>query len=230
MILNDFTKALSQMTDPRFRNVLLKGVGLTFGLLFVVFALVSTVAGWLTPDSVTLPLIGEITWADNLVSWASLILMFGLSIFLMVPVASAFTSLFLDDVAQAVEDQHYPALPPVQAPSLGESLRDGLNFLGILIAANIAALVLYVLFIPIAAFIFWGLNGFLLGREYFQLVAMRRLGRAGAKQAFRDNLLTIWMAGGLMAVPLSLPLVNLVIPILGVATFTHLFHRLNARG
>ena len=70
----------------------------------------------------------------------------------------------------------------------------------------------------------------MLGREYFQLVAMRRLGRAGAKQAFRDNLFTIWMAGGLMAVPLSLPLVNLVIPILGVATFTHLFHRLNARG
>ena len=31
----------------------------------------------------------------------------------------------------------------------------------------------------------------------------------------------------LMALPLSIPLVNLVIPILGAATFTHLFHRLN---
>ena len=230
MILNDFTKALSQMTDPRFRNVLLKGVGLTFGLLFVVFALVSTVAGWLTPDSVTLPLIGEITWADNLVSWASLILMFGLSIFLMVPVASAFTSLFLDDVAQAVEDQHYPALPRVQAPSLGESLRDGLNFLGILIAANIAALVLYVLFIPIAAFIFWGLNGFLLGREYFTLAAMRRVGRSEAKVLRKRYSLRIWIAGFLMAIPLSVPLLNLVIPILGAATFTHLFHRLVPQG
>jgi uncharacterized protein involved in cysteine biosynthesis len=36
----------------------------------------------------------------------------------------------------------------------------------------------------------------------------------------------VWLAGILMAAPLSIPLVNLVIPVLGVATFTHLFHRL----
>jgi len=29
-----------------------------------------------------------------------------------------------------------------------------------------------------------------------------------------------------MAVPLTFPLINLIIPILGAATFTHLFHRL----
>jgi uncharacterized protein involved in cysteine biosynthesis len=39
----------------------------------------------------------------------------------------------------------------------------------------------------------------------------------------------IWLAGTLMAAPLSVPLVNLLIPVLGIATFTHLFHRLQAR-
>jgi len=39
----------------------------------------------------------------------------------------------------------------------------------------------------------------------------------------------VWLAGFLMAVPLSLPLFNLLVPVLAVATFTHLVHRLSAR-
>jgi uncharacterized protein involved in cysteine biosynthesis len=66
-----------------------------------------------------------------------------------------------------------------------------------------------------------------LGREYFLLVATRRLGATAARQVYKQNKSTVWAAGILMAAPLSVPLVNLVIPILGVATFTHLFHRLN---
>jgi uncharacterized protein involved in cysteine biosynthesis len=110
-----------------------------------------------------------------------------------------------------------------------DALRDTLAFLGVLIVANLLAFILYALFSPLALFIFWGLNGFLLGREYFQLAAMRRLGRDGAKALRKQNWFTIWIAGTLMAIPLSLPLVNLVIPIFGAATFTHLFHGLNAR-
>jgi uncharacterized protein involved in cysteine biosynthesis len=66
----------------------------------------------------------------------------------------------------------------------------------------------------------------LLGREYFMLAAMRRIGRDKAKVLRKQHIGTIWMAGTLMAMPLSIPFVNLFIPILGAATFTHLFHRL----
>ena len=98
--------------------------------------------------------------------------------------------------------------------------------MGVLIGANLLALVLYLIFVPFAPLIFWALNGFLLGREYFQLVAMRRIGRVAAKQAFRAHMGQIWLAGGLMAVPLTIPLANLIVPVLGAATFTHLYHRL----
>jgi len=179
------------------------------------------------PDSTTLPIIGEITWVDDFLSIASIFLMLILSVFLMVPVASAFTSLFLEDVARAVEDEHYPDLPDIPRVPFTDGLVDSLSFLGLLIVANLVAFVLYVFFVPLAPFIFWGLNGFLLGREYFTLVAMRRLGRAKAKAMFRRHAGSIWMAGALMAVPLTIPLVNLLIPILGAATFTHLFHRLS---
>ena len=104
---------------------------------------------------------------------------------------------------------------------------DSINFLGLLIAVNIMALVLYAFAGPLIPVVFWSVNGWLLGREYFGLVAMRRLGRQGAKELRAAHKGKIWLAGTLMAAPLSIPLVNLVIPVLGVATFTHMFHRLN---
>jgi len=61
------------------------------------------------------------------------------SIFLMVPVASAITSMFLDDVADAVEAVHYPNLPPTTKVPFSDALRDTVNFLGVLIGANLLA-------------------------------------------------------------------------------------------
>lgn len=229
MILWSFFKAIGQMGDPRFRRVLLLGVALTIALLAGFYALFLTLMNEAVDGTMVLPVIGEVTWLGDLLGWGSLFLMLFLSTFLMVPVASAITSLFLDEVASAVEAKHYAHLPPVKGVSFYESLRDTINFLGVLIGANIVAVLLYVMLPFAAIFIFWALNGFLLGREYFQIAAMRRLGREGAKQARKEHFGLIWLAGCLMAVPLTVPLLNLFIPILGAATFTHLFHQTQMR-
>lgn len=226
MILDSIRLTLSQIGDPRFRKVLALGIGLTVLLLMAAYVLVVLVVQWLTPDSFTLPWIGEIAFVDDLLSGASVLLMLILSVFLMVPVASAVTGLFLDEVAEAVEETHYPHLPAVPRLGLGETVSESLRFLGTLLIANLLALVAYFVFAPFAPVIFYAVNGFLLGREYFFLVGLRRLGRAGAKLAYRRNLGTIWLTGAIMAVPLTVPVVNLTVPILGVATFTHLFHKL----
>lgn len=226
MILTAFTKALGQADDPRFRRVLFLGLGLTFALLLAIYAVVFFGVGWLVGDSVTLPLIGEITWVDDLLGWSSLVLMMGMSVFLMIPVAAAVSSMFLDQVAEAVEDRHYPELPRVDPVPLMDGFIDGLGMLGVLIVANLLALVLYLVFAPLAPFIFYLLNGYLLGREYFTVVAMRRIGRQNAKRARKRHITTIWAAGVLMAIPLTIPILNLVIPIFGAATFTHIYHAL----
>jgi uncharacterized protein involved in cysteine biosynthesis len=127
MILASFAKALGQMGDPRFRRVLILGIALTVALLFAVYALVLIGISWLTGDAVTLPLVGEVRWLDDLLGWSSLVAMMIMSIFLMVPVASAITSLFLDDVAAAVEARHYPALPAVSPMPWGDAIRDTLD-------------------------------------------------------------------------------------------------------
>ncbi|MDT8854642.1 EI24 domain-containing protein [Paracoccaceae bacterium Fryx2] len=223
----DFLRALRQLGDRRFRRVLLLGLALTLALLTGVYAAFLVALQAFTPDMIEIPFVGPVGGIDTLVSWGSAVFMLGLSVFLMVPVASAFTGLFLEDVAQAVEDRHYPALPPVPRPKLMDSLIDTANFFALILAVNLVALLLYPFAGPFVPVLFWAVNGFLLGREYFTLVAMRRLGRPGAKALRARYPLQIWLAGTLMAAPLSVPLLNLLIPMLGAATFTHLFHRLN---
>ena len=226
MILNDFLKSVRQLGDSAFLGVLALGLGLTAALLLGFYLGFVGLIGWFVPDQLSLPWIGEITWVDNALSWAAIPLMLVLSALLMIPVASAFTGLFLDRIAAAVEQRHYPQLPPGRDIGVLEGLGDGLKFLAILIGANILALLLYLLFAPAAPLIFWGLNGFLLGREYAQMVALRRLDAAGARAFRRRHSGTIFAAGVLMAVPLTIPVVNLLVPVLGAATFTHLYHRL----
>lgn len=226
MIFSSFFLALGQIGDPRFRKVLFLGIGLALALLVAAYAGLLFLIEALTGESTSLPVVGEVTWLGDLLGFGSLLFMIALSALLMVPVASAITSMFLDEVAQAVEDRHYSRLGPARRTPLSEAVRDTINFLGIIIAANLVAIFLYVAFAPLAPFIFYGLNGYLLGMEYFTLVAIRRVGRVEARKARRRHLLTIWAAGILMALPLSVPLLNLVIPILGAATFTHIYHRL----
>ena len=80
----------------------------------------------------------------------------------------------------------------------------------------------------LAPFIFWVANGYLLGREYFQVAAMRRMSRSDATRLFQRHCGAICFSGILIAIPLSIPLVGLFIPVLGAATFTHQFERLQA--
>lgn len=227
MILSSFLSALGQIGDPRFRKVLFLGVGLTFALLVAVYAgFLMLINATMGPEQ-TMPVLGEVRWLDDLLSVSSFIFMIILSVFLMIPVASAITSMFLDEVAQAVEDKHYPYLPPAPKVPFADALVDTVSFLAVLIVANLFAFILYAFFTFLGPLIFWGLNGYLLGREYFTLAAMRRIGRPAAKELRKQHAGKVWLAGILMAMPLSIPLLNLFIPILGAATFTHIFHALN---
>ncbi len=228
MIFADFFKAVAQLPDPRFRRVLLLGIGLTIALLVTAYAGLLWLIESLTGESITLPGVGEVTWVGDLLGWGSLGLMIVLSIFLMIPVASAITSLFLDDIAHAVEEKHYPNLPPVRRVPFWDGVKDTVNFLGVLVGANLLAFIAYAMLPFLAIPIFYALNGYLLSREYFQLAAMRRIGREAAKEMRQAYAGTIWFAGCLMVVPLSIPLINLIVPVLGAATFTHLYHRLAA--
>ena len=228
MILSAILKAVSQITDRRFIWVLVLGVGLTLALLIAFFLVFVALLSAVLPDSFSLPWIGEINLTGAVIGWVGLPVFLFLSAVLMVPVASAFMGIFLEQVADAVEDRHYPGLPPARAIGLIEGLGDSVKFLGVVVAVNLVALVGYILLAPIAPLLFWVVNGYLLGREYGQLVALRRRDAAGAYAFRRANSGRLFLAGVVMAVPLTIPVINLLVPILGAASFTHLYHMLSS--
>ena len=226
-VFEAFGKSLAQLPDPALGSVVIKSIVLTIGIFLALSLGVSYGFGSLFEERIALPFLGEVTFLSQWMSWGSFLLLISLSVFLMIPVAVFISSFFLENVAHAVEKKYYPHLPPAFKTSFTDSLRDSINFLGLVIAANLFALILYFFFFVFSPLIFWALNGYLLGREYFQMAAARRIGHKAAKALRRQYSGRIWLAGILMAAPLSMPLVNLFIPILGAATFTHLFHQLS---
>ena len=228
MILSDFLKSIAQFDDPKFRRVLWRGMGLTIALLIAACLLVNFGINQLLSSAWAANLIGDQSWLGSLINIGGVLFTIALSIWLMVPVTSAIIALFLDEVAQAVEARHYPHLPKQTATKLQDQILVGIRFLGILLLANVGALILSMIVPLLAPFVFWATNGYLMGREYFQMAAMRRMPRAQAQELFQRHQGSIWIAGILMAIPMSIPLVGLFIPILGAATFTHQFERLRA--
>ncbi|MEM7237617.1 MAG: EI24 domain-containing protein [Pseudomonadota bacterium] len=228
-LISDFLRAVGQMTDRRFLWILIKAVGLTLGLLIAV----STAGAWavgLLPDPLfSLPWIGDISLPLSLLQGAALGGFLIASMFLMFPVAAIFIGLFLDQVADAVEARYYPDVGETRTPGIVEGLLDGLGFAGVVIIANLLALIVYLLLPPFAPFIFYALNGYLMGREFFQMIAGRHRGRAEAVTLRKRYWVRVWLAGMLVAVPLSIPVLNLLAPVLGVASMTHLYHRLSRK-
>lgn len=225
VILSDFARALAQIGDPRFRRVLILGALLALMLLAVITVLLLALIRWADLGALGPFRTGPASGIGALLSAGTLALMPVLAVYLMIPAAAAFSSLFVESVAEAVEDRHYPGLPPPLKRGLGTGLIEAVNFTGLFLAVNLlllAALALGPLYIPL----YWALNGLLLGRETFSLIAQRRLPAAQARALRKAHRGQIWLAGTAMAMALSLPLVALVIPVLGVASFTHLFHRL----
>lgn len=222
MILRALFLAWGDLLRPRIFGVVALGVGLTLLLFVALQAGTFWAVRSLAPETLTLPWIGAVPIAPAL-SWSSLILFPLMSMFLMVPVAAGFSGLFAERVSDAVEEIHYP-----QARGLPVDFWDGLweslAVMGAVIAVTLVTLVLTPFLGPLASVLYFAGNGWLLGREFFQMAARRHL-HAPQASALRRGLSTqVTLLGVLIAMMLTVPLLNLLGPVMAAAGFTHLFH------
>ncbi len=216
-MLDAFAKAIRQLGDPAMRRVLFFSVGLSLLSFLVIgiavgFALTHVTffqTGWL---EAAIDVLGGL--ATLAVSW-----------FLFPTVVSTTTGFFLDGVAEAVERKHYPLLPPARSQPIPEILASSAKFLAVMLSLNIIVL-LFLLLPPVFPFVFYAVNGYLLGREYFEVVAARRLDPRAARALRRQNGRTVFAAGVLLALLLTIPVVNFVAPLLGTAAMVHLFAKM----
>ncbi|MBO6900360.1 MAG: sulfate transporter family protein [Rhizobiaceae bacterium] len=230
MILDAARAAVSRLLTPEFRGVFFKSLGLTLLLLVLGWlALRGVLTGFVFPwIDAFLPSMPDWTsWFGVLAGVAtSLGIAVGLA-FLIAPVTAAIAGLFIDDVAEVVEAQDYPQDPPGKAVPLLRGIVLSAKFLGVVLLANLGALLL--LLVPgvnIAAFFL--VNGYLLGREFFEFAAMRFRSEPDAKAMRRRNGGTVFLAGIVIAAFMAIPLVNLLTPLFAAAMMVHLHKMVSA--
>ncbi|MER8592052.1 sulfate transporter family protein [Mesorhizobium sp. M1182] len=228
MILDAARAALSRLFSPEFRSVFLKTLALTLLALAALWFGMKSLFEWLAWPWID-------AWLPALPSWAGWLgavvagigLALGLAL-LIAPVTAIIAGLFLDDVAEVVERTDYPTDPPGRAVPALRSLVLAIRFFGVVILGNIVALLL--LLVPginIAAFFI--VNGYLLGREFFEFAAMRFRPEAEAKALRRKYAGTVFLAGLLIAAFLAVPLLNLLTPLFAAAMMVHLHKAISAR-
>jgi uncharacterized protein involved in cysteine biosynthesis len=136
---------------------------------------------------------------------------------------------FVDRVAAAVEEKHYPHLPAPRDQGLGEIMKSALGLLVVTLILNIVLMPIYVFTFFVAGLgfvIFYGLNGYLLGREFFEIAAGRYMDLKQAKELRRSKRFTIFGAGVVIAFMTTIPILNLAAPIIAVAFMVHMFQLL----
>jgi CysZ protein len=165
--------------------------------------------------------VADLWWIDTLVDVLGGLAVLVLTWLLFPAVATIVLSLFIDRIVTAVERQYYPLLPAPIAFSNWQTIAVALKFTSMMVALNLLVLPLYL--VPILnVIVFYGINAYLLGREYFELVALRRLDPMSAQRLRRAHRLRLFIAGLLIAGLLTLPIVNLVAPLLAAAFMVHL--------
>ena len=133
---------------------------------------------------------------------------------------------YSEAIIQAVERQYYPNLATPSQSRQMANLWSGIRLAFIGLVLNIVALPVYLLFPGLNLVLFLGLNGYLLGREYFDVVALRRVDWRAAQRLWRDHRITFILSGVVAAGLFALPVINLVAPIIGLAAAVHLVERL----
>ncbi|MDK4705209.1 sulfate transporter family protein [Rhizobium sp. CNPSo 4062] len=219
--------SLENLFAPETRKVFWKVLGLTLLALLVLWfvlrgAFNSFVLPWLQ---------GFMPSASDWTGWLTLFLAIfaGIALALVMallisPVTALIAGLFLDDVAEVVEKRDYPGDAPGTAMPIAAAMKSSVRFLGVVIVGNIVALLL--LFIPgVNLIAFFLVNGYLLGREFFEFAAMRFRSPDEARQFRVKHAFTVFLAGLVIAAFLAIPLLNLLTPLFAAGMMVHL-HKL----
>jgi uncharacterized protein involved in cysteine biosynthesis len=136
---------------------------------------------------------------------------------------------FLPRIAAEVEALDYPGNSPQRASPVIESLAITLRLMVVTIVLNLLALPLYVFVPGVNFFVFLGLNGYLLGRQYFEVVALRRLDLAATRAVRHRFGGRVFVGGVVIAGLFAVPFVNLLAPVIATAFMVHLCARLALR-
>lgn len=217
-MIQDAIFAFRQVFAPAFRRVLFKSLGLTIAILIV---------AWLALErALTYFVAIDNAWIATTVAVLAGLSLFVAIIFLVAPISALVAGFYLDELAEQVETTSSPIWPPGQASPTGQSVGLAARFALLALAVNLGALLL--LLVPgVNAIAFLAANAYLMGREFFELAAMRYRPMQEAQALRRAHAPYLFLAGLPIALFLSVPILNLLTPLFGVAYMARVHKRVS---
>jgi CysZ protein len=233
-MFDDVVKAITQMFSPPLRAILWKAIGLAVVLIILVAIVFERLIIWLLDalgssletgvgSSAHLPL-SILAWTLSIAAGLGII---AGSVVLMPAVTAFVASFFADQIAEEVERADYPDDPRGTALPLPQAVLQGGKTAVLALLVYLCAIP-FLLFAGAGAVLFFLATAWLLGREYFELAAIRFHSPEEARALRRRNAGTIYIAGLLIAAFVSIPIVNLATPLFAVGLMVHVHKRLGA--
>lgn len=216
-MIRAFELAVQQLGDPKLRGIVWQSLALSLVLQIGLGVL----AWWVLQSFATF----EWSWVNEVVRWLGGGAVAVLALMLFPASFGIVISIFMERIADIVEARHYPRLGPARGIPLWTGLWSGIVFLLTLLAINLVMLPFYLVALFIAglgAVLFYGVNGWLAGREYYEQVALRRRGPVEVKAWRKANAVTLWLTGIAIVFLGTIPILNLIVPVLGVAAMVHI--------
>ncbi|MFW0777917.1 MAG: EI24 domain-containing protein [Rickettsiales bacterium] len=207
-----FTKAVGSLFAPGMIGILLMSLVITITALACFFFGASAFFFWLFESS-WLAWLGA--FGSGIFSW-----------FLFPAIMPIIVNFFDTRIVRLIERHQYPhAQGAIEPPFLPEFLHDARFTLKALLL-NLLALPFYL--IPVVnLLLFYSLNGYLLGKEFFIMVARQHIPIDDAVALHKRHTRTASLAGTGLAIAATIPIINLFAPIWGIAVMTHLYHAIN---
>src|ERR1700733_5639694 len=183
-MLAAFARAMKDAFAPEQRRALILSMGLAVLLLVILWAGATALiarahlggTGWLGG-------VGDVVGgvAALFVAWT------------LFPAMTFLTfGFFAERVIAALERAHYPDLPPPRKIGSGEAAASALRLAVLALVLNLVALPLYL--VPGANLVlYYAVNGYLVGRMYFETIALRRM------ESGRMHVLWRWRRGTFIA-------------------------------
>lgn len=220
--------AVEQLGDPRIRSVVIRAV-IFSAVIFI--ALVAGISWALSGTS----LFG-IAWLDKGVAYLGGSAAFVIGLFIFPALTGLIISCMLEEIARAVEARHFPDLPDAREEPIMQMVSNAARFSVKTIVLNVLVFILVVpvllitiVLIPLIPFVFYALNGYLLGQDYFEFAALRRLEPAAGRALRRQHKSRVFICGTVIAVLMTVPFLNWLMPIVAAAYMVHVFEHARSR-
>ena len=229
-VIKAFFLALSDLGNRRILAILFQALSITaiifvaLGALLVWLLIGADPCGWIGLNSCPL---------DGTVGGLSAIVVTVLGAWFLFPgVAIGVVTGFVDRIAAAVEQRHYPEAAAEARPiGVARGIGMGLRSAARLLLFNLLAVPFYLLLLvtgigPFVLFVI--VNGLAFGRDLGELAAARHGDRASRRAWLERTRGEQHLMGTLVSVMFLVPFVNLLAPVVGTAMAIHLFDRSRA--